>query len=217
MNNVQNTLDTYTFSTVAKTAKKVKAARTVPNQFRFNIDGTVTIVATSKGQQIEFLIDQADYARVSEHQWSVAWRENGPYAVTTIDSKKTYLHRFLLGASKGEVVDHKDRNSLNHRRNNLRFSNTAGNCQNRSRHRNNSTGFLGVHPTASGRYRAQVSAFGRRVTVGVFDTALTAAVCRDLTAIRLQGAHASLNFPSLGEAIEDAVQATQQLDEKVAA
>jgi hypothetical protein len=82
------------------------------------------------------------------------------------------LHRHLLGAKKGEVVDHINGDGFDNRRENLRICTHAENMQNRRMHRNNKVGFKGVWFDAGrGTYRARVTAFKRRYSTGRFSTA----------------------------------------------
>ena len=62
------------------------------------------------------------------------------YAVCMVKSKPVSMHRFLVGAKKGEIVDHEDRNSLNNCMCNLKIGTHFDNMQNKSAYKSNSTG-----------------------------------------------------------------------------
>src|SRR3990172_9767619 len=67
------------------------------------------------------LVDEADFARVSEFTWSLrpAGRKQAHlYAVAWVEKKHLYLHNFIMGTR--DRVDHRDRDGLNCRRTNLR-------------------------------------------------------------------------------------------------
>lgn len=67
-------------------------------------------------------IDAADAERVAAHRWTLL---NG-YAVTRVEYRTVYMHRFVLGLSPGEMfVHHIDEDKLNNRRDNLVACETA--------------------------------------------------------------------------------------------
>lgn len=76
-----------------------------------------------------------------------------------------------------EVVDHIDGDTLHDRIENLRDVSHTINCQNRSMTSTNKTGVLGVY-RGGDKYRAQISAFGRKHYLGSFDTLAEAAAAR---------------------------------------
>lgn len=79
------------------------------------------------------------------------------------------LHRIIMNAKKGDIVDHIDINKLNCQRDNLRFVNKSQN--NRNRIVNNPLG-RGVYFDKSGnRYRACISINNKTIKLGSFKTA----------------------------------------------
>ncbi len=54
-----------------------------------------------------------------------------------------YISRFIMGAEKGDIVDHINGNTLDNRKCNLRIVTTRENCQNR--HDERTSRFPGVH------------------------------------------------------------------------
>lgn len=72
------------------------------------------------------VISAEDYDRVKKHSWHVhqskgTKKKTGqPYARSTINGKKVYLHRFIVNAQKHQHVDHKNFQTLDNRRENLR-------------------------------------------------------------------------------------------------
>ena len=94
----------------------------------------------------------------------------------------------------GRVVDHRDGNRLNNRRENLRIATHAENSQNKSLGSNNSSRYIGVRPLGR-RWRAEVKNNRRNESGAVCDTAEEAAHARDRRALELFGRFAKLNFP----------------------
>lgn len=89
------------------------------------------------------------------------------------------LHRVIAEragiVSRADEVDHVDGNGLNCQRGNLRPATSAQNKQNQGRHRDNATGIKGVS-RRRGKWRAQITANGKRQHLGDFETPQEAAV-----------------------------------------
>lgn len=81
------------------------------------------------------------------------------YARIHTNNGREYLHRFLCQAKNGDYVDHKDSNTLNNKRLNLRLCSQSDNMQNRlGAQSNSSTKALGVYYIkARGKYGARVT------------------------------------------------------------
>ena len=88
------------------------------------------------------IVDDEDYNHISKNKWT--FTQQG-YAVRTYKQKREYLHRVILGAKRGQFVDHKDGDKLNNTRKNLRFVSTSQNNINRHKARPTSkSGIPGV-------------------------------------------------------------------------
>jgi hypothetical protein len=128
------------------------------------------------------------------------WRESGRNRTET-------LHRFLLGCQRGDgqVVDHRNGDTLDNRRSNLRLTDRRGNATNVTSSKNQKAGgYKGVswHPRAK-KWQAAISAgpikaSGRRARVylGLFVDPASAARAYDAAALRHYGEFAALNFPN---------------------
>src|SRR3990167_202325 len=69
------------------------------------------------------LIDDAAAALVLAHKWKL---HNNPWNDYASDGWML-MHRLIMGAKKGQIVDHVNRNGLDNRRANLRFVTVAQN------------------------------------------------------------------------------------------
>jgi hypothetical protein len=149
------------------------------------------------------LVDDADYERVSGHQWHLCRRkEDGQMCARRVVNeagvKRTvFLHRFVLDAPDGMQVDHINHNQLDDRRANLRLATPSQNSQNRRGARaDSSTGIRGVSwHKRDKRYYARVKVAGKNIHLGSFvdpaeaDRAAAAGRARYMThAAECQGA-----------------------------
>lgn len=148
------------------------------------------------------LVDDDDYADVSAYNWYAfeVRRRGGSiarvYARRNVSAQKTQsLHRFLLGITNPQIlVDHKNRNGLDNRRENLRTCTRTQNQGNRRAALSNSSGFKGVYRLGA-KWGAQITRAKKGSKLGVFSSPELAAVAYDEAAIKYFGEFAHLNFP----------------------
>lgn len=96
------------------------------------------------------------------------------------------LHRVVMNASGGQLVDHIDGNKLNNKKSNLRICSNAQNLHNRGANKNNSSGKKGVYADKrSGKWIAQIGVGNKRIHVGTFSDVNEAAAAYKEAAIRL--------------------------------
>ncbi len=122
-----------------------------------------------KTGQIVF-IDDEDYGNVSSHNWSM-W---GRYVSGWVNGKTTSIHRLVVGANKGEVVDHINHNTLDNRKENLRVCSQSENMRNKRKASNSKHGMNGICRIKYGRmnrhrYRVRITVAGDRKEIGLFD------------------------------------------------
>jgi hypothetical protein len=107
------------------------------------------------------------------------------------------MHRVILGARRGQEVDHANGNRLDNRRANLRFADRSENSRNRGLRRGKSLAWLkGVykHPKPGcARWQASIFHGGRLHYLGLFVSPVKAGMAYDAAAIRLFGEFACIN------------------------
>jgi hypothetical protein len=99
-----------------------------------------TISVPLKNTDKVAIIDAADLPLVMWRSWRAAFDEHRVY----VNSGSTAMHRLLLGAVRGQVVDHIDGNGLNNTRANIRIVTTAANAANARLSKRNKSGIKGV-------------------------------------------------------------------------
>lgn len=144
------------------------------------------------------LVDDEDFERLSKFKWHLSHRKGWVYVVRSnrigAITYKPYLHREVMGAVKGQQIDHRDRNPFNNQKCNLRFSNQSQNMMNRTRSLKSKNKFRGVSPS-HGKWFARVKVRGKTVCSKCFDREEDAAKAYDNMARDLHGDFAVLNFP----------------------
>lgn len=141
------------------------------------------------------LVDSEDFDRISEYKWYPLYSKSGRVyarALAPNSTKTILLHRLVLNAPVGALVDHRNRReTLDCRKSNLRLATYPQNIANRGSLRN---GYKGVFRD-KGRIRAAIQFAGSKKYLGYFRTEEAAARAYDREAIALYGDYAYLNFP----------------------
>ncbi len=144
---------------------------------------------------MECLVDDEDFLALSAESWMSFTNGKGGafYAICRRTGKR--MHRLLLSAKSGQLVDHKNGNGLDNRRENLRLVNASQNNANRRKVRAKS-GYKGVVAccgTHSGKWQALIKVQNKNHWVGRFSNPRDAALAYDKAAIRHFGEHAATN------------------------
>ena len=143
------------------------------------------------------IIDPEDYERISEYEWHLCENGNkGCYAVRLAGWENISMHREIMNAGAGEIVDHRDRDGLNNTKENLRFVTRAENSRNcKKTSKPTSSKYRGVSwYKRRKRWRVQIRYNGTRKHLGFFKNEEDAARAYDAAAKKHHGKFAGLNF-----------------------
>ncbi len=122
-------------------------------------------------------VDDEDFERVSRHKWQAS-SSRGGFRATRKEKLRAhigqgnsiYLHREIMMAGDGVVVDHINHDALDNRRSNLRICTNAENLRNRLGPNKNSTG--GIRGVTwlkrDSKWKAQIKVDGKNIQLGVF-------------------------------------------------
>jgi hypothetical protein len=127
------------------------------------IDGEIAMIPIGVGAKNGYAIVDKDDAYLSKHKWHLA---NG-YAEAKINKKPTKMHIIIANPEHGKVVDHKNGNIIDNRKQNLRECLQAENLCNAKLRKDNKLGVKGVYMHQGG-YRAVVAKDKIRYDLGVF-------------------------------------------------
>jgi hypothetical protein len=156
----------------------------------------VTKVSPKYGE-VEILIDEKDAYLLGSggYVWG-SERHNSLYVIVTQDGQQKRLHRAIMNAQPGEVVDHINGNALDNRRCNLRITTQAGNNKNARKRKDAQTSkYKGVHYSSrEKKWKAQIQKDGIKYNLGTYETEIEAAKAYDNAAIDLFKEYAILNL-----------------------
>lgn len=100
-------------------------------------DKTKIPLRDKTGEIIDYaLIDEEDFDEINKTKWCVS----SNYAI----SGKGLMHRLILKAEKGQIIDHINHNKLDNRKENLRFVTYSQNAQNMKKKENATSKYRGV-------------------------------------------------------------------------
>ncbi len=150
------------------------------------------------------IVDDEDYPELSKYKWH-AWRnQNGDfYAVRSSwqKGKKTscrvYMHRQILGLEIGDSRegDHRNHNTLDYQRDNLRICTHSQNMRNQKISPNKTSKFKGVSwCNIVKKWVARIYINAEVKNLGYWDIEEIAALRYDMVAIHEFGDFACLNF-----------------------
>jgi hypothetical protein len=144
----------------------------------YKIFGEYSIIYMENNKEV--ILDTEDLENALKYWWFV---HNG-YAITKIyDENKSCvdlaLHILVFGKKNGFQIDHIDRDRLNCRKYNLRYSNTVEQCQNRSLKSTNTSGVTGVgFDKRYNKWYARICVYKNEKNLGYYNNFKDAVIAR---------------------------------------
>lgn len=141
------------------------------------------------------LVDEEDFEYLIQRKWHVQKGRSTFYAIANkgIFPKPILMHRMVLNAPAGTLVDHINGNGLDNRRENLRLCTPHENQRNHKLYSTNKTGFKGVSAFRN-KFKATIGFENRQIFIGLFTTPQEAAKAYDKAALKYFGEFANINF-----------------------
>lgn len=126
----------------------------------------LNIIYLASGQEV--LVDEEDYPYLITSKWS---QYSNGYACEA--GTRISMHRKIVNAKKGEIVDHINGNIFDNRKCNLRICSKSQNCMHRvNLPSNNTSGHMGVSycngPKRRKRWLASIVVNGKTKYLGMF-------------------------------------------------
>ncbi len=156
-------------------------------------------IPLTKGQFA--IVDDEDYERINAHKWHSNWdvssrafRAVRSTSRTTGRRKTVMMHREIMNAPAGACVDHINHNPLDNRKVNLRLCSKGQNNFNQRLRRDNKSGFKGVYfDKSAGKWGTEFQSKGEQCYIGLFTSALDAALAYDARITEAFGEFAMTN------------------------
>lgn len=175
-----------------KTVEEIKAMRVELAEKGF------TSLKTSSGLRI--LVDRSSLKLLNKKSGSIISLDSPGYPKIYRRVGKKYqairIHRIIMEAKKGQVVDHINGNKLDNRRKNLRLTDYFGNARNSSvrKKTTSNTAYKGIYWNKERNlWQAQICINYKRINLGRYEKERDAAMAYNKAAKKYFGQFASLN------------------------
>lgn len=153
-------------------------------------------VKNNKYGNVEVIIDDEDYDLVKNYLWYLHKTNSGFYIRGYKNNKFIYLHRLIMNAKPKQFIDHKNHNTLDNRKINLRCCTIKENGRNVRKTKNKtSSKYKGVtFFKRDKKWQAKIQVDGRTIHLGYFVQEIDAAVAYDNAAKKYFKTFAKTNF-----------------------
>lgn len=153
------------------------------------------------GKGLSAKVSPQDYELVNNIRWlGSSSGSSGAYAVHQSREngvcKYLLMHRFILSATPKQSVDHKNHDTLDNTRDNIRICTNAENNRNRKGKSGSQSIYKGVG-VSCGKYKSVVGLNKKLIHLGTYQTETEAALAYDIFAHENFGDFAYLNFPEI--------------------
>lgn len=157
-------------------------------------DPSYRIIPLTQGQVT--LVDAEDYEWLMKWSWYAAWMKctQSFYAARTTPrdpltgkQRRIFMARAIVNAPSGVLVDHRDNDTLNNRRCNLRISDRSQNGWNRRKLSAGHSRFKGVSRNHKGIWIASIRIKGRPIHLGRFAAEVDAVAAYNAAAVKYFG------------------------------
>ena len=140
-NKLQDALK-HRYDFIANAKFETQIIKSIDENVTYNESGKAIIKLINKEKDIDFVIVDADLWRhLSQYKWKIDFKG---YITTNDLGNFVTMHRFLMKAKPGQLVDHINGDKHDNRLENLRFSNDSLNSHNRRKKSNATSKYCGL-------------------------------------------------------------------------
>lgn len=168
------------------------------NEVTYQDEKIIKFIAESKkyGNK-EVTIDAEDWGKVKKYRWYPHTERKTFYIIAKDYDNNIMLklHRVILNLNNSEIqADHKNHDTADNRKENLRVCTASENLKNRGKQRNNTSGYKGVYWSKKNKKWISFINFNKKMKyLGSFDSIDKAAISYNIAAIEHHGEFAKLN------------------------
>jgi len=152
-------------------------------------------------------VDNDDYGRINQFKWYAKYNKHtdGYYAVRNVrkangKQTKQLMHRFIMNCPTDKQIDHRNHDTLDNRKYNLRIVTNSQNQWNTKCRKKAASCYKGVYlmkrkykNTIYMYWGAEIGINGKRAYLGCFENEVDAALAYNEKAKELYAEHAFLN------------------------
>jgi hypothetical protein len=157
------------------------------------------------GEGLYTIVDPDIYYDLIRFNWNVCGNNDGSIYVARVIKEKrcgrlktVYMHREIMNAPKGLLVDHKNGVKLDNRIDNLRLATHSQNMINRPKRKNTASKYAGLwRDNQRNQWCVRLTVNKKKIWLGRFNDEIEAARAYDQAARKYHGEFARLNFPNL--------------------
>jgi hypothetical protein len=140
---------------------------------------------------IRVTIDDDDYSKIAPYVWRKY--PSCRYVQAWANNKTTAIHRIILDAPDGMVIDHINGDTTDNRKVNLRICQQKFNMRNRKPNKNGRSAYRGITVMPGNKYRAKINCDKTRYDLGVYYNEHDAVIAYNAAAKILYGEFAYMN------------------------
>jgi len=155
-------------------------------------------ISTKKYPNTFAKVDDEDFEILNTHKWYYSSARGKMYTSRNIringKRKRLYMHTAILGKVASKEIDHRNGDTLDNQRCNLRHCTHAENSQNRKINANSTSGFKGVSwDNNNKKWKSRITHNGKLIHLGLFPCLTKAVKCYTEAAKKYHGNFSS-NF-----------------------
>lgn len=155
-------------------------------------DSTMKYITLTQGKRA--IVDNEDFDNLNKQKWCITKGVVTDYAYCKKGGKAIYMHRVIMGATKGIEIDHRNHNGLDNRKSNLRPCTHGQHQRTRRPYKGTSSKYKGVSwSKPAKKWRVMIWFHNKPVYIGAYTDEKEAARVYNENAKELFGEFAWLN------------------------